>query len=69
MQRLVPFRVSPQLMGSERCSELYVDEGLTGDGRCVRLDKVGSVSGLIRFDSAMPRPAQTMRPKGAPHGS
>ena len=37
-------------MNSERASELYCDEVLTGDGFLVRFDKHGSVSGLTRFD-------------------
>ena len=38
---------SPAFMASEAASELYCDEVLTGEGFPVRLDKVGSVSGLI----------------------
>jgi len=69
MSDLIPLRVSDQLMFTEWASELYVDEGLTGDGRCVRLDNTRSVSGLIRFDSALSRSAQKVLPKEGPHGS
>ena len=63
---------SPAFMASEAASELYCDEVLTGEGFPVRLDRYGSVSGLIRFDSAtgpqLVHISELLRPKGAPHG-
>ena len=44
------------------------DEGLTLDAKDVRLDQVGSVSGLTRLDIPEEELAK-MRLEGAPHGS
>jgi len=49
MKLIIP-RVSSQFLSSEKASELYCDEVLTGDGHFVTLDRSGSVSGPIRFD-------------------
>ena len=37
-------------LDSEEAAVLYVDEVLDGSGRLQYLDRVSSVSGLIRFD-------------------
>ncbi len=49
---LLPLAPHPDgaFMNSELVSELYCDGVLTGDGRVVRLDRIGSVSGLTRLD-------------------
>ena len=43
-------------------------DGLTPRARCARLDKVGSVSGLIRSDQLELILTKTL-PKEGPHGS
>ena len=63
---LIVLRVSAQFLDRELASEMYVDDRLTGAGEFVRLDKPGSVSGLIRSDSVLPRSAQTTLPKEGP---
>ena len=40
----------PPPIDSEEAALLYCDEVLDGDGHYMHLDKVGSVSGPIRFD-------------------
>jgi len=70
----MPTPVSTQFsafMDSELASELYVDEVLTGDGRLVILDKYRSVSGPIRFDSALDCRLNQLElfPEESPHGS
>ncbi len=62
-------RLAPPI-DSEEAAELYVDEVLDGAGRFVHLDKVASVSGLIRFDLVTDRmrPRQILLPKEDPHG-
>ena len=72
MKRLVipDDSVVAAFMDSERVSELYCDEVLTGDGRLIRLDLPSSVSGLIRFGllwGLMPVP-DIIPPKEDPHG-
>ena len=56
-------------MASERASELYCDEVLTGDGLPVSLDDTRSVSGLIRFDYGSRLVPLKVQPRlqGAPH--
>ena len=58
-------------LSSERAVELYVDEVLDGSGRLLHLDRVGSVSGLIRFDSRLDCELNqvSLFPEGSPHGS
>ena len=59
-----------RFMQSEEAAEGYVDGVLTGDGFPVTLDRYGSVSGLIRFDSGLIRPPTSTftLPKEGPHG-
>ncbi len=62
----------PFTFGSEQAAELYVDDQLDGQGvptsrgltrgvKAVTVDKVGSVSGLIRFDSESELGAEIIR--------
>ena len=66
-------RVGSLFLASELAAELYVNEVLDGQGRFQYLDKSGSVSGPIRFDSAYDCELNQLELfptlEGSPHGS
>ena len=59
-------------IASERAAEMYVNEELDGQGEPQYLDKVASVSGLVRVRVKLPLPVvrfQSNSSEGGPHGS
>ena len=69
--RLTPLIVSERFLQSEGAALLYVNEVLDGSGRFMHLDTTLSMSGMIRFDSALDCRLNQLElfPEESPHGS